>query len=157
MNRLHLVRILLPVTTLAVGAVAITVADQSAVPPSKNTTTVTRQASPEPSATPQVTVNGQRVPVAQDGTASVSLPSGEAKVHSSGNRTTVTTSNSATGTTTTTSGNDNLNVSVNSASNGGNAFGTTQVYSYGSSNDSSDSSSDTTVFATGESNVQVTH
>jgi|GEM_PF-4399416 len=154
------VRQLLPVLPLALGIVAVAVADQGSSP---NTQPVTSSSSPTPASSPQetsqghtatdVTVNGQRVPVNADGSAAVNLPGGGKLNVSDGNTTLSTAGGSASGS----GGSRNVNVNVNSNSTNDSGSGWSSTQITGDSNNANGSStsfSSTNVFSTSSNNYE---
>lgn len=83
--------------------------------------------SPAPSAEPKVTINGQAVPTDKEGSTSVDIPGGKARVEVSEGSTQVATSSSGSGDTSN-SQSSKVNVSITSQSDGGTSWSSTQVY-----------------------------
>jgi len=112
--------------------------------------------SPAPAAAAQVTVNGQAIPTDKQGTTDLDVPGGKAHVNVAGGSTTVTTSDNGTTGDTSNNQSGNVNLSVNSNSNGGSNWGSTQVYGFSSNSNASGASfNSTSIFSTGADNVSV--
>jgi hypothetical protein len=155
MNRIRLVRHLLPGVVTAIALVAVAHAEHLFTPTPVATTVTTSLAAsptPSPSLTPHVTVNGRTVPVDANGSVTMSLPNGDGAVQTSAGQTMVTTTSHGNGSTSIVSNDQNLDVTVNGSA-GDNAV--TQVYGFGTSFSSSSTYSSTSVGATGTSTVQV--
>jgi hypothetical protein len=160
MNRNRLFRYGLPVLLLTVSLTTLAFARNHPSAPLQSHDASVPASSPAAAdqagtSDSHVTVNGQPVNVGADGTARVSLPSGEATVQSSGDTTTVVTSTGPSATSTV-SGNGNLDVSVQSVSNGGANMSATQLHSFSSGTTWSSSSSSTMVSGNGHSSVHIT-
>jgi hypothetical protein len=113
--------------------------------------------SPAPTATPNITVNGITIPTDKAGSHEVAIPGGKAHVEVSGGHTQITTSNSGKGGDTSNKQSGNVDINVRSQTNGGTNWGTTQVYGFDTSLDNSSSSfSSTSIFSSGNSDVNVT-
>jgi len=106
--------------------------------------------------TPEVTVNGTKVPVDSDGSTDVAIPGGKAKVEvSSGHTRISTTENTANGDTSN-SQSGNVDVNITSQSNTGTSWGSTQVYGFNASSGNSGTSyQSTSIFSTESGNVSV--
>ncbi len=121
---------------------------QSTVSQSQNTEV------PAPQASSKVTVNGTDVP-GGDGSTDVPTGNGKAHVEVSGGTTHITTSTGRSGDTSNQQTN-NVDINLNSTSNGSSNSGSTQVFSSNnSSNNGSSSFSSTNVFSTGSDHVSV--
>lgn len=162
MNPARIVRNLLPAFLITLGLGAIGVVYATTPAPSKVNLSV-HNSTPEPAATPQppaspqarVTVDGRRVPVGTNGSVSLSLPSGNTKIESSSNHTTVTTTSPAVGDVEEATDDGSMSVSVHSSSNGGNSRSRTNVTSRDNSSTRSSSSTTTTVHGTGQRTVNI--
>lgn len=144
---------------LALAVVAIMAAEQGlpnrqSVAPAASPALAETEASPAPAS--QVTVNGEPVPVGEDGTATVQNPSGDTKVTVSGNTTTVATETSKKSSSQSTGNNDSVQVNVSSDNSGGSNWGSTQVFGFSTSNNGNSTSFSTTnVFSTGTNHTNV--
>ncbi len=156
LQKLHIPRTLqrlLPVVPLALGLVAVAVADQGGAPESTVATTSpsplqSPQATPGTKTTTSVNVNGQQVPIGKDGSASVDLPGG-GRLDVSGDDTTVSTSDGSANSNSGGNRNVNVNVNSNNADNSGNSWSSTQVDGNSQNTHGSSSSfSSTSVFST---------
>jgi hypothetical protein len=152
----------IPAGIVALGAVAV-VAGQSHLGNSKAalSTASARSsqsqspASPAATVAPNVSVNGQSVSTGQDGTTTVPIPGGTARVDVSNGTTHVTTSEHVTSGDTSNSQSNNVNVHIDSSSNGGASQGSTQVYGFDSNLNGSNYSS-SSISSTNVGNVSIT-
>ncbi|HUD11614.1 MAG TPA: hypothetical protein VMS08_04330 [Candidatus Saccharimonadia bacterium] len=163
----RLVKRWLPVVPLAFGA-AVIIATQNGGSSLKTSVekadslATPALATPNPTDTSQVTVNGKAIHLGPGGTADVTLTgAGGSKTHvvASGGNTKISTQSSEANASTKPGTTNGTNVSIRSQSQGGNSSGLTQVYGYSNSsnnNGNSSSFSSNQVFSTGSSNVDVT-
>jgi hypothetical protein len=112
-------------------------------------------ASPAATVAPNVSVNGQSIPTGQDGTTTVPIPGGTARIDVSDGTTHVTTSEHSTSGDTSNSQSNNVNVHIDSSSNGGASQGSTQLYGFNSNINGSNYSS-SSVSSTNVGNVNIT-
>ncbi len=160
MNRTYVVRTLLPAFSVTLGLVVLTVLWHLSAPSSRQRdtaadTSATPASQQSSTSQPHVTVNGQPVEVGLDGEATVSSPSGETKLESSGGHTTVTTTTPGTSQTHTVSGDGDLSVSVNSNTTSGSSWSSTQVSGFSAGASAGSSYSSTSVFSSGPGDIHV--
>ena len=148
----------LPTGILVVGLVSIVggQAGTGAKSSVRNVSTTTGQTgsseAPAPTVKPTITINGTEVATDKNGTSAVNVPGGRAQVEVSNGRTRVTTNENASGSASNTQS-GNVEVNINSHTNGGAAWGYTQVNGFSSNSGNSNMSSDsTTIFSTDSNN-----
>lgn len=148
-------------TAMTVAAKPLPKVADTVVQNSSNTSDST-EVSATPVPTGHVTVNGQDVPLDTTGSASVTAPTGgntQVEVSNNGRTVTTTTVGSKPGAAVS-SNSGNVNLSVNSSSNGGSSWGTTQVFGSSFSNSTNGTTngfSTTNVFSSDSTNnVNVT-
>ena len=117
---------------------------------------VQASASPAPTATPSITVNGTKIPTDKNGSSDINTAGGKAHVEVSNGHTRVTTSESSTSGDTSNKSTSNVNLNVTSQSSGGSNWGFTHANGYSNSFGGNTSSfSNTTVNSNGFSDVNI--
>jgi hypothetical protein len=110
---------------------------------------------PAPTATPDITINGVKLPTSPNGRRDVAIPGGKAHVEVSDGHTQVDahTSGGQSGDTSNKQTSD-VHININSQTNGGTSWGSTQIYGSQSSSDNMSSSfHNSTNFSTGSDDL----
>jgi hypothetical protein len=155
-------RWVLPAGVVALGLVSVAATQ----PPASNSKAVTEVSStssqsqdtesPAPTATPDITVNGEKVPVDEDGSTDVNTSGGKTKVEVSGGQTRITTSGNTSDGDTSNSQSGNVNINIDSHSSSGSSWGSTQVYGFSANSGNSGTSyHSTSIFSTDSDHVSV--
>jgi hypothetical protein len=100
--------------------------------------------SPAPTVTPNVTVNGQKVPTGTNGSTDVAVPGGKAHVEVSNGHTKITTSSGGASGDTSNQQSGNVDINIDSRSGSGRSWSSTQVNGYSNNSDNSATSINST-------------
>ncbi len=160
MTKRTLIHVVVPTVGLAIGFVAVALADQSLTNLSVTSSpsagsAVSPSATPSPQSSPQVTVNGRRVDTKDGAATTVPVPGGTATVKRSGPETTVET-NAGNNNTTSITGAGEIYVNASAVNANGTSFSTSNISSSSSSSSGNQTSLSTSVYSTGTNGVVIT-